>query len=45
MTRTQLLPELRRMRFNETYGGWQARRVTQEEEARLLGVCERTFHR
>ena len=26
-------------------GGWQARRLTQEEAARLLGVCERTFRR
>ena len=43
MTRTQLLQELRRMRFNEAYGGWQERRLTQEEAVRLLGVCERTF--
>jgi hypothetical protein len=27
------------------YEGWQARRLTQEEAARLLGVCERTFRR
>lgn len=33
------------MRFEEAYGGWQARRLTQEEAARLLGVCERTFRR
>ena len=45
MTRTQLLQELRQMRFEEAYGGWQARRLTQEEAARLLGVCERTFRR
>ena len=45
MTRTQLLQELRRMRFQEAYGGWQERRLTQEEAARLLGVCERTFRR
>ena len=31
MTRTQLLQELRKMRFEEAYGGWQARRLTQEE--------------
>ena len=33
------------MRFQEAYGGWQERRLTQEEAARLLGVCERTFRR
>ena len=33
------------MRFEEAYGGWQARRLTQEEAARLLGVCARTFRR
>ena len=45
MTRTQLLQELRQMRFQEAYGGWRERRLTQEEAARLLGVCERTFRR
>jgi transposase len=33
------------MRFEEAYEGWQARQLTQEEAARLLGVCERTFRR
>jgi len=33
------------MRFEKAYGGWQAGRLTQEEAARLLGVCERTFRR
>ena len=45
MTRTEVLQEIRRMRFNEAYGGWRDRRLTQEEAARLLGVCERTFRR
>lgn len=45
MRRTELLQEIRKMRFEEAYGGWQARRLTQEEAARLLGVCERTFRR
>ena len=45
MRRTELLQEVRKMRFEEAYGGWQERRLTQEEEARLLGVCERTFRR
>jgi transposase len=33
------------MRFEEAYGGWQDRRLTQEQAAQLLGVCERTFRR
>ena len=43
MRRTELLQEIRTMRFEEAYESWQARRLTQEEAARLLGVCERTF--
>ena len=27
------------------YGGWEERRLTQEEAARLPGVCARTFRR
>ena len=45
MRRTELLQEVRKMRFEEAYGGWQERRLTQEEVARMLGVCERTFRR
>ena len=45
MTRTQVLQEIRRMRFAEAGGGWRERRLSQEEAARLLGVCERTFRR
>jgi hypothetical protein len=33
------------MRFEEAYEGWQARRLTQMEAARLLGVCDRSFRR
>lgn len=33
------------MRFEEAYGGWTERRLGQEEAARLLGVCARTFRR
>lgn len=33
------------MRFEEAYDGWDRGRLTQEEAARLLGVCERTFRR
>ena len=33
------------MRFEEAYRSWTERRLRQEEAARLLGVCERTFRR
>lgn len=45
MRRTPWLQETRKRRFEEADRGWQARRLTQAEAARLLGVCERTFRR
>jgi len=45
MRRTELLQEIRKMRFEEAYRSWTERRLRQEEAARLLGVCERTFRR
>lgn len=45
MKRTALLQEIRKMRFEEAFEGWQQGRLRQEEAARLLGVCERTFRR
>jgi hypothetical protein len=45
MRRTELLQEVRKMRFEEAYEGWERGRLTQEEAARLLGVCDRTFRR
>lgn len=33
------------MKFQEVYEWWQGSRLTQEEAAVLLGVCERTFRR
>jgi len=45
MRRTELLQEIRKMRFEEAYSAWTEKRLTQEEAARLLGVCERTFRR
>jgi transposase len=45
MSRTELLQEIRKMRFEEAYAGWQGGHLRQEEAARLLGVCERTFRR
>ena len=45
MTRTQVLQEIRRMRFEEANGGWQESQLSQEKAARLPGVRERTFRR
>lgn len=45
MRRTELLQEVRQMRFEETYGSWKRGSLTQEEAARILGVCDRTFRR
>ncbi|MGH9575793.1 MAG: ISNCY family transposase [Terriglobales bacterium] len=45
MRRTELLQEIRKMRFEEAYVGWTEGRLLQEEAARLLGVCERSFRR
>ena len=33
------------MRFEEVYSGWSESRLTQEEAALILGVCDRTFRR
>lgn len=45
MKRTELLQEIRKMRFEEAYEGWTQSRFTQEEAALLLGVTDRTFRR
>jgi len=45
MIRTELRQEIRKMRFEEAYSIWTERRFTQEEAARILGVCDRTFRR
>lgn len=45
MKRTELLQEIRQMRFEEAYKGWSERRFTQEQAALLLGICDRTFRR
>lgn len=45
MRRTALLQEIMKMRFEEAYGGWRTKRLSQEEAALLLGVCSRTFRR
>ena len=45
MRRTEMLQEIRRMRFEELYYGWHEGKLSQEEAARVLGVCSRTFRR
>lgn len=45
MRRREVLQEARKMLFGEIYGSWQEKRLTQDEAARLLGVCPRTFRR
>lgn len=45
MVRTAWLQETKLMRFEEAYTSWQDKRLTQEEAASLLGVCERSFRR
>ena len=45
MRRTELLQEIRKMRFEEAYEGWNAGRLTQAEAAGILRMCERSFRR
>lgn len=45
MSRTVLLQELRKMRFEQTYERWQEGRLTQAEAAQILGMCVRSFRR
>jgi len=45
MRQTEWLQETRMRRFEEAYWKWRARKLTQDEAAELLGVCERTFRR
>lgn len=45
MRPAEWLQEVRMKRFEEAYDGWQERRLSQEEAARILGVSDRTFRR
>ena len=45
MRRTEMLQEIRKMRFAEVYSEWNESRLSQEEAALILGVCDRTFRR
>ncbi|MDH3975899.1 MAG: ISNCY family transposase [Deltaproteobacteria bacterium] len=45
MKRTELLQEVRKVRFEEVLKIWTERSITQEEAAQILGVSDRTFRR
>ena len=45
MRQTEMLQEIRKMRFENVYSEWRESRLNQEEAARILGVCDRTFRR
>ncbi|MGD1153820.1 MAG: hypothetical protein ABR911_13250 [Syntrophales bacterium] len=42
MRRTEMLQEIRKMRFEEVYFGWSESRLTQEEAARGIGAPVKT---
>jgi hypothetical protein len=42
---TELRQEIRKMRFDEVFLRWTESRLSQEEAARVLGICDRTFRR
>ena len=45
MGKSKLLQEIRMMQFEQLYGNWQAKRLSEEEAAELLGISTRTFRR
>ncbi len=45
MRRTEVLQGLRQMKFEEVYGRWRERRLSQAEAAEILGMSERSFRR
>lgn len=45
MRRTDLLKEIRKMRFEEVYEGWNAERLTQGEAAAILRMSKRNLRR
>jgi len=45
MRRTELLQEIRKMRFEEAYQTWTEGKLSQEKAAAILGVSSRTFRR
>lgn len=45
MKKSEILQEIRIMRFEEVYRNWTEKRLTQSEAAQILGVVERSFRR
>jgi len=45
MRQTEVLQEIRKMRFLEVYDDWQSGRLSQEEAGQLLGMGDRNFRR
>lgn len=45
MKRTEMLREILKMRFEEVYGGWKKKKLSQAEAAQILGVSDRSFRR
>ena len=45
MRRTEVLQGLRLMKFEDVYGRWQERRLSQTEAAEILGMSERSLRR
>ena len=45
MNRTEFHERLKQMRFEQAYEGYQCKRLTQGEAARLPGICDRSFRR
>jgi transposase len=45
MKPTELLQEIRIMQFEQAYSIWSEGRLTQDDAARMLGVCSRSFRR
>jgi transposase len=45
MKPTEFRQEIRKMKFEEAYYGWTEKRLTQNEAAQMLGMCDRTFRR
>ena len=45
MTQTRLVQEVRKMHFLDVLNIWTEGRLVQEDAARMLGICDRTFRR
>lgn len=45
MSQTRLVQEVRKMQFLDVLSIWTEGRLVQEDAARMLGICDRTFRR